>query len=318
MQNYTVFDIESDGLLGNVTKIHCLSYRRFSNSKLVERKTLITYEDMIEFFKNNKVLVGHNISIYDIPVAEKILSIKIECTLIDTLGLSWYLFPTQIKHGLEQWGDILGVKKPIIKDWTNLDIEDYIKRCETDVVINTLLFEKQLDYLNLIYEKDEKQINNLINYLGFKLDCAREQEKVKCKLNVSLVKESLQELFSLRDEKLTSLVSSMPKSIKYKEVIIPSKLYKKNGDLSNAGIKWFNLLAEEGLPQDYTDVVTVKISEEDGNPASTTQLKTWLYSLGWEPRTFEYRKNKVGEVKAIPQIYVDDQVCDSIKELYTV
>ena len=318
MQNYTVFDIESDGLLGNVTKIHCLSYRRFSNSKLVERKTLITYEDMIEFFKTNKVLVGHNISIYDIPVAEKILSIKIECTLVDTLGLSWYLFPTQIKHGLEQWGDILGVKKPIIKDWTNLDIEDYIQRCETDVVINTLLFEKQLDYLNLIYEKDEKQINNLINYLGFKLDCAREQEKVKCKLNVSLVKESLQELFSLRDEKLTSLISSMPKNIKYKEVTIPSKLYKKNGDLSNAGIKWFNLLTEEGLPQDYTDVVTVKISEEDGNPASTTQLKTWLYSLGWEPRTFEYRKNKVGEVKAIPQIYVDDQVCDSIKELYTV
>ena len=110
----------------------------------------------------------------------------------------------------------------------------------------------------------------------------------------------------------------MPKNIKYKEVTIPSKLYKKNGDLSNAGIKWFNLLTEEGLPQDYTDVVTVKISEEDGNPASTTQLKTWLYSLGWEPRTFEYRKNKVGEVQAIPQIYVDDQVCDSIKELYTV
>lgn len=45
-------------------------------------------------------------------------------------------------------------------------------------------------------------------------------------------------------------------------------------------------------------------------------LKSWLSSLGWEPRTFEYRKNKAGEVKAIPQIYVDDQVCDSIKELY--
>lgn len=318
MQDYTVFDIESDGLLDSVTKIHCLSYKKFSNSIFVEEGSYTEYSDIIKFFETNEVLVGHNIIMYDIPVIEKILNIKVDCILIDTLALSWYLFPIQIKHGLEQWGEILGVKKPEIKDWENLDIKDYIHRCETDVVINSLLYDKQVKYLNLIYDNNEKQINNLINYLGFKLDCAREQEEVKCKLNIKLVKESLQELYSLRDEKLTSLISFMPKNIKFKEVNIPNKLYKKNGDLSNAGIKWFNLLTEEGLPQDYREVVTVKVSEEDGNPASTTQLKSWLESLGWEPRTFEYRKNKAGEVKAIPQIYVDDQVCDSIKELYPI
>lgn len=319
MQDYTVFDIETDGLIENVTKIHCLSYAKYAKGKLLEKGTLTNYEDMRDFLFWNKVLVGHNIVRYDIPVLEKILQVDLKhIRLIDSLALSWYLYPMKKKHGLEQWGDELGVKKPEIEDWTNLKLEDYIHRCESDVKINSLLFSKQRTYLIHIYGVDEEKINNLINYLVFKLDCAREQEEVGCKIDTSLVDQSLRELYSLRDEKLRNLILAMPKNIGYKEVRKPSKTHKINGELSNAGIKWFNLLAEEGLPQDYSEVVTVKVSEEDGNPASTTQLKSWLESLGWEPRTFEYRKNKDGEVKAIPQIYVDDQVCDSIKELYEV
>ena len=317
MQDYVIFDIESDGLLDTVTKIHCLSYAKYVRGELVEKNTLVNYEDMRDFLFWNKTLCGHNIVRYDVPVLKKLLNINFDKhRLIDTLALSWYLYPMKKKHGLEQWGDELGVKKPEIEDWTNLKLEDYIHRCESDVKINSLLFSKQKTYLIHIYGTDEIKINNLINYLVFKLDCAREQEEVGCKINLSLVNQSLQELYSLRDEKLRNLIEAMPKNITYKEVRKPNKTHKINGDLSNAGIKWFNLLAEEGLPQDYSEVVTVKVSEEDGNPASTIQLKSWLESLGWEPRTFEYRKNKVGEVKAIPQIYVEDQVCDSIKELY--
>ena len=314
MQEFTVIDIETDGLIENVTKIHCLSYARYVKGEIVEEGTITNYEGMRDFLFRSKTIVGHNIVKYDIPVLKKLLNINFnKHRLIDTLALSWYLYPMKKKHGLEQWGDELGVKKPEIEDWTNLKIADYIHRCESDVKINSLLFSKQKTYLIHIYGTDEIKINNLINYLVFKLDSAREQEEVGCKIDSSLVDQSLQELYSLRDEKLRNLILAMPKNIGYKEVRKPSKTHKINGELSNAGIKWFNLLAEEGLPQDYSEVVTVKVSEEDGNPASTIQLKSWLESLGWEPRTFEYRKNKDGEVKAIPQVYVDDQVCDSIK-----
>ena len=313
-----IMDIETDGLLENVTKIHCLSYLNI-DTEGNDVITLLDYEEMKELLlQDNLEICGHNIIRYDIPVLEKILNIKVGCRLIDTLGLSWYLYPSEIKHGLEQWGEKLGVEKPKIKDWSNLRLKDYIHRCESDVEINKLLFLKQLNYLAILYSSDLVQINNLINYLGFKLDCAREQEEVGCKINLDLVNKSLQELYSLKNEKIRTLVEAMPKYITYKEVTKPNKTHKINGELSNAGIKWFNLLADEGLPQDYEGVVTVKVSEEDGNPASTTQLKSWLDSLGWEPRTFEYRKNTAGEIKAIPQIYVDDQVCDSIKDLYTI
>lgn len=319
MQDYVIFDIESDGLLDTVTKIHCLSYAKYVRGELVEKNTLVNYEDMRDFLFWNKTLCGHNIIRYDVPVLKKLLNINFDKhRLIDTLGLSWYLYPSEIKHGLEQWGEKLGVEKPKIEDWSNLRLKDYIHRCESDVEINKLLFLKQLNYLAILYSSDLVQINNLINYLGFKLDCAREQEEVGCKIDIDLVNESLQELYSLKNEKIRTLVEAMPKYITYKEVTKPNKTHKINGELSNAGIKWFNLLEDQGLPQDYEGVVTVKVSEEDGNPASTTQLKSWLDSLGWEPRTFEYRKNTAGEVKAIPQIYVDDQVCDSIKDLYTI
>jgi DNA polymerase III alpha subunit (gram-positive type) len=80
-------------------------------------------------------LVGHNIILYDIPVIRKVLGVSLDCIMIDTLALSWYLYPTLKIHGLEVWGEKLGVKtsycrlgKPILAD--------YIHRCLTDVVIN--------------------------------------------------------------------------------------------------------------------------------------------------------------------------------------
>ena len=77
MQDYTVFDLESDGLLDNVTKIHCLSYARYIGGELVEKNTITDYRLMIEFLNKNKTLLGHNIVRYDIPVLNKILGVEL-------------------------------------------------------------------------------------------------------------------------------------------------------------------------------------------------------------------------------------------------
>ena len=315
---YTVFDIETNGLLDDVTRLHCLSYRIFQSGEEISKGSLTNYQEVKDFVLNQPVLVGHNIVRYDIPVLEKLLGIKIQARLIDTLALSWYLYPMRAKHGLEYWGDELGVKKPIILDWTNLKIEDYLHRCESDVEINSLLFSKQLSYLTLLYDANTTQINNLINYLVFKLDCAREQEQIGCKVDRQLVLSSLQELRALREEKINALVEAMPKQIKYKEVKKPNKMTRIDGSLSVAGEDWLSLLSERNLPEDYNEIIMVKVSEEPGNPSSTIQLKDWLFSLGWIPRVFEYRKNTKDEVNEVPQIYVNDEVCDSIKDLYEI
>ena len=148
---YCIFDIETDGLVETATKIHCFSYQLFQETKLIAKGTLTDYAAMKSFIGSQLTLVGHNIVRFDIPILEKFLNMKIEATLIDTLGLSWYLFSTENrqgkifkreKHGLESWGEELGVKKPVIEDWENQNIEEYIFRCESDVKINALLFHK--------------------------------------------------------------------------------------------------------------------------------------------------------------------------------
>ena len=110
---YTIFDIECDGLLNEVTKIHCLSYTIFTDKlEFIEQGSITDYNQIKNFFLSKRILVGHNIIRYDIPVVEKLLGIKNTNEIIDTLGLSWYLFPTEIKnkvmikkkkHGLEIW-----------------------------------------------------------------------------------------------------------------------------------------------------------------------------------------------------------------------
>ena len=316
---YTIFDIETNGLLDNVTKIHCLSYQKFNSGVLIEKNSLTNYEDIKNFVQAQSILVGHNIIRYDLPVIEKLLSIIVpkEIKIIDTLGLSWYLYSSydtpkkgkKISHGLETWGEILGVEKPKINDWSNLSIEEYINRCSEDVEINQLLFHKEFLLLRKLYGKDYWRI---INYITFKMDCLREQEFTKCKIDIDLLNKSLEELNSLYEEKEKVLASVMPKKVVYKIISKPSKMYKKDGSLSSLGEKWFNLLSAENLPEDYEGEVSITFRLEEPNPGSTDQLKDFLFSLDWKPITF-----KDGSNGKVPQILDDSKrVCKSVRDLY--
>lgn len=316
-----IFDMESDGLLDKVTKLHCLSYQIIdtTDGKVLEKGTITDYNEIALFLLRQEVLVGHNIILYDIPVIEKILGIKLNCKLIDTIALSWYLYPERKKHGLEFWGKDLGFPKPPIEDWVERPIEEYINRCESDVEINVRLFNRLWAYMGVIYDYNLEHLSNFINYLNFKMDCAKEQQEVKCKIDIESVNNSLEELEQLKAEKYLDLQNSMPKRVKYKNVSPPNKMYKKDGSYSVAGLKWLKLLEDNSLPSDYNSDVIVIDSEELGNPDSPTQVKDWLFMLGWQPIEFIHRKNTKGEVKAVPQIYNEDkEVCDSIKLLYDI
>ena len=68
MQNYTVFDIETNGLIETVSKIHCLSYQKYVGNELIQSGTITTRNGIIQFLEENPVLVGHNIIRYDIII----------------------------------------------------------------------------------------------------------------------------------------------------------------------------------------------------------------------------------------------------------
>lgn len=308
---YTIFDLECDGLLDEVTKLHCFCYQIYEKGVLLEKGALVNPNDIITFLDKQETLIGHNIIRFDLPVLKKLLGWKKpkELKIIDTMGLSWYLYIGRKSHGLESFGEEFGVPKPKISDWSNLTIEEYIHRCSEDVEINQRLFHKQIPFLHKLYPKQEDK-ERIINYLNFKLDCLREQEEVKIKIDTELLYKSLDELETIYNEKVEILKGVMPKVYKYKEVTKPNKMTKKDSSLSEAGKKWYSLLQEQELPEDYEGIVTVLCGEEEPNPGSIDQVKKLLFSLGWKPNIFD-KKTKVA------QIYDENKrVSISVKELY--
>lgn len=307
-----VFDIEADGL--KPTKIHCLS----ANTGKIN--STADYANMRKFFLNAKILVGHNIQRYDIPNIERLLGIKVTAKLVDTLALSWYLEPTRRFHGLADWGEEFGVPKPVVEDWEDQPIEVYIHRCEEDVKINTLLWQRQWKQLLKLYGSEEEAWR-LIDYLAFKMDCAREQENSRWKLDVPFCIKARDELQKEADLKVLQLTEAMPKIAVKVEKTRPKKPFKKDGTHSAIGAEWFELLKERGLPEDYDGVVEVIKDWKEPNPKSHDQIKAWLYGLGWKPETFKYDRDKeTGDVRAIPQVGNLDKdnpgLCRSVKKLY--
>tara|TARA_R110000796_G_scaffold43000_2_gene105860 strand:- start:2370 stop:4214 length:1845 start_codon:yes stop_codon:yes gene_type:complete len=306
----TVYDIETDGLLDVLTKIHVLSYS--DDGKTVHHTH--DYDEMREFFATRKTLVGHNHIRFDIPAVEKVLGIKVEARLIDTLALSWYLHHDRLKHGLAGYGEDYGVPKPEIEDWDNLTPQEYAHRCDEDVKINNRLW-RDLDLkLNKLYkEPDDK--DRLIDYLSFKLDCAKEQEALRWKLDVDKAQAAYDEISLLKEEKVEQLADAMPKRTLTRVAMRPKVMHKKDGSLSSHGEKWV-ALCKEYKQSETTMQFVVKIGEERGNPNSNDQVKDWLYSYGWKPTTYKFTRNKVtGDEKQIEQVRKNGELCQSVKNL---
>ena len=310
----TVYDIETDGLLDELTKIHVLSYS--DDGKTVHHTH--DYDEMREFFATRKVLVGHNHVRFDIPAVEKVLGIKVNARLIDTLALSWYLHHDRMKHGLEGYGEDYGVPKPVIKDWNTLTPQEYAHRCDEDVKINNRLWRDLSMKLDKLYKDAEADKDRLIDYLTFKLDCAREQEALRWKLDVGKAQAAYDEIMALKVEKVEQLAETMPKRTLTRVAARPKVMHKKDGELSSHGQRWVELCKEYKQPETTMQFV-VKTGEERGNPNSNDQVKDWLYSLGWKPRTYKFTRDKAtGDERQIEQVRKNGELCSSVKELAEV
>lgn len=309
-----VFDIEGDGL--RPTKIHVLSY--WNGKKAV---SLTDYEDIKNWLLDQDILIGHNIQRFDIPCLERLLGIEIKSKLRDTLAWSWYLFPKRVEHGLESWGVEFGVPKPQIDNWEDLPIEEYCNRCEKDVEINQKLLEHCINYFSFLYECPKSDVLYLpiVNYLEFKLDCAREQERSKWHIDVDLCQKTIAELEEAVLRRTEALSKAMPKVPKVKKRRPPEKPFKKSGERSVKGQEWVDLMKELGHPEDWSEEVSYVASYEEPNPASVPQVKDWLFSLGWVPEKFKYEREDDGSTRAIPQIRIEGEegkeLCPSVVAL---
>ena len=165
-----VFDIETNGLLHDVTTIHCVVLHD------TEEQTTVVYNDQggepitraVTILDEAKQIAGHNIINYDLPVLKKLYGFfDPQGEVIDTLVLSrlyhpnmlevdkkhnWKHMPLQLygRHSLESYGYRLGEYKGEYgktADWKEWS-EDMERYCKQDVVVTTKLCNHFAPYLN--------------------------------------------------------------------------------------------------------------------------------------------------------------------------
>ena len=314
----TIFDIETDGFLDKLTKIHVVSYK---TPDMVEPVSMFDYDEMREFFLSQDTLIGHFIVGFDVPAIEKVLGITIKAKLIDTLSVSWYLSPERASHGLASYGEDFGVPKPVVDDWDNLSQDEYAHRCQEDVKINSRLWSIQDKKLDRLYPISPDKFR-FLDYLTTKMSTAREQADNGWRLDTVKANALLVEWEAAKAVKVNQLIQVMPEKqhwvMKHKPAL--DRMTLKNGLPSARATKWFELLAEAKYPL-TTESLRVLQKTDPANPNSPDQVKDWLFSMGWEPCTFNFVKEGDGVnmvERKIPQIRKDGELCASVKRLIDV
>ena len=159
-----IFDIECNGFLDTVTKLHSLVLMDLDTGLMTsfsypgEYASLINGE--VELLEDATELIGHNVIAFDLPVLQKLMpSLKITAKVTDTLVLS-RLIHSDLKaedaprlvaktitpklygsHSLEAWGERLGLYKGNYEGgfevWSQ-EMQDY---CEQDVRVTKKLYD---------------------------------------------------------------------------------------------------------------------------------------------------------------------------------
>ncbi len=325
-----VFDMEFDSLVP--TRIHV-----FSCTKIVDNQVVIVstndQESIAKFFtsERKKTIVGHNIIQYDIPAVERILGIKVNenIDVVDTLGLSWYLYPERDRHSLGFLAkDFLGEKKVDITDWESLTYEEYKARCEKDVDINYRLYINMINDFVEIYDNIEHTIPT-IERIMFKIRCLKLQADSKWKIDIERTTKNRDELVKIKDDLTMELQKLMPAVPIVKKRLKPQIFYRADNTVSVAGYNFLNLYFKGKIPPDELHRFTGKIHTDDSiaqveyiegyvepNASSTDQIKDWLKSMGWKPDKFNFSINKNGEKTFVESILTKDKVLsDSVKKL---
>ena len=176
------------------------------------------------------------------------------------------MYPSRSSHGLAGWGEEFGVPKPEIDDWQNLPIEEYVRRVEEDVKIQTLLWEKMLNDLNQLYDNNEALISSLMRYLSFKMHTVRLQEENPFTLDVETTEKNLTYLEGLKEEKTNALKRVMPTVGVVSKRVPPKTPHKKDGGLSAQGEKWKKLTEERGLVFEHSEPIEVINNYDEPKP----------------------------------------------------
>ena len=333
-------DVECDGLLEDVTKIHCMNTRVLGSNAVWHpawyepsdldsgaRATLPadlvpegTVEEGLlylwECSNDGYTIVMHNGEGFDIPLLEKFYPTIYLFPVFDTLALSRCLYPERRSHGLAAWGEDLKIAKPVVEDWSRLTV-DMLRRCEEDVKITEALWKyltSHRDYIPGDWLALEQQVMRIhtkqtLHGVRFNIEAAHMLYR---KLNKK--KDNLEEKIIGRAPWYCSIPNVAKKNQEiWRADRIDENLRKTPLQLIQCGVKPFKGNGEltkitekyiEGsdhvIEGPYTKVTFAPL-----NLNSTGDVKDFLQSEGWKPTEWNYSTASGRKMKTSPKLTED-------------
>jgi len=156
-----ILDLETDGLLDTVTKIHCIVLRGVENDQ-VHAFSGDMLSEAIPYLENASVLVGHNLIAYDLPVLEKLMGFTFKKEVIDTLVCCRTIWANAMEidarkdelprklwgsHSLKAWGYRLGELKGDFNDGTSEIWDEFTEQMLTYCVQDTKVTKKLYEFI---------------------------------------------------------------------------------------------------------------------------------------------------------------------------
>jgi hypothetical protein len=296
-----VFDSEADGLLQTANKLWMVVATVLSE----DQKTLVftdftkDYYPLLEyrdFLDACKIVIGHNIMMYDLPLFEKLHGFRLKKTVerVDTFILSKVLEPRRFanrKHSLEDWGEFLGQPKTQHSDWSKASSE-MLNRCLTDVELNVKVYNHLVDEIKAYPRPMRKMIR-----LG--LDAEHSSAEFigrSCMHGWPFDSESAKDFLNYLNSKMKPIEEMVNPHLRVRAKAIDGKevtkepTWTKNGNYTVNTVRHFGLDSSEGRKKILPiEGPFCRIEWLQPDIGSMEAVKEYLYELGWEPDDWNYK-----------------------------
>ena len=279
-----VVDIEGDGLLPELSRIHCIGVAVVGDPCVItytdDDPNLPSIREGLDRLKAAKRLIGHNFIGYDMPAINKLYPDTVVFDQVwDTMTMAALVEPSRVSLALASFGKQFGFPKGDFKDFSKYS-EEMKVYLERDVQLTARVYDHIQNQLKRLYrtgndyrpairlEHQVQQALALQSNHGFRFDVkSAEQLSVKLTEDISALEQMLSKVFSHEFKPVTGSWDFKKRTWRNVDTWKPSVNNRKLGYVKGAPL--------------------CRCSYDMFNPGSRQQVARMLnVQYGWVPTDF--------------------------------
>jgi len=338
-----VFDIEADNLLPKISKFHCAGAIEVETGKEHWFRPH-QLNEFLELLDSADTIIAHNAFGYDIPALTKLTGWKpkanVQCTKVMSQVLNYRRF--KFGHSLKLWGEFFkDYKGEYLSSFEEFN-EDMFKYMQQDVRLGLKVY-KYL-YKELQQHVKKTQCKFILKALRSEMNMDRIMTE-QCENGWKFDKSAAVDLMETIDKKmniisefinpkLSATVKIVDPDTKKEHEPITGKryaiekkaTYTKTGKLSTHLQRWFGLpdsASVDNSPFFRENYGFCRVDFITGDIGNTDTVKRYLYSIGWKPDDWNWKRVGNEFVKVSPKLTNSSleplgEVGQSLMEYYTL